>query len=140
MDSRGFARAGASARDRAAGWWALVSLLLLGGSFVALIGESGTVAALLGLAGAIGLGAAILLASSDTRRTRYRPRRMRAADWIVAGISLLAPIAMASISWAGDSSLVWFASPLAWPTLHVLPALALLPLLVPALYPPGELA
>lgn len=138
MDSRGFARAGASPRDRAAGWCGLVSLLLLGGAFVALIGESGTVAAVLGLAGAAGLGVAIVLASSDTRRTRYRPRRMRAADWMAAGVSLLAPIAMASISAVGDASLVWFASPLAWPTLHVLPALALLPLLVPALFPPRE--
>ena len=65
MDSRGFARAGASAQDRAAGWWGLVSLLALGGAFVALIGEAGTVAAVLGLAGAVGLGAAILLASSE---------------------------------------------------------------------------
>ncbi len=135
MDSRGFARAGASPRDRAAGWWGLASLLLLGGSFVALIGEAGTTAAVLGLAGAVGLGAAILLASSDPRRTRYRPRRMRTADWVVAGISVLAPVAMATVSWVGDSSLVWFASPLAWPTLHLLPALALLPLLAPALAP-----
>src|SRR5215510_7389614 len=43
MDSRGFARNGASPRDRAAGWWGVLSLLLLGGSFVALIGEAGTV-------------------------------------------------------------------------------------------------
>ena len=112
-----------------------MSLLALGGSFVALIGEAGTIAAVLGLAGAVGLGAAILLAGSDTRRTRYRPRRMRTADWVVAGITVLAPVAMATVSWAGDSSLVWFASPLAWPTLHLLPALALLPLLAPALVP-----
>jgi len=140
MDSRGFARAGASPRDRIAGWWGLASLLLLGGAFVALVGQAETAAAVFGLVGALGLGAAILLASSDTRRTRYRPRRMRVADWVVAGVAVLAPVAMASVSWAGDSSLVWFASPLAWPTLHVLPALALLPLLVPALLPPPELS
>jgi energy-coupling factor transport system permease protein len=138
MDSRGFARAGASRRDRAAGWWGLVSLLLLGGSFVALIGEAATVAAVLGLAGAAGLGAAIVLASSDTGRTRYRPRRMRRIDWIVAGVVALAPVAMATVSWAGDSTLVWYANPLAWPTLHLLPALALVPLLVPALLPPPD--
>jgi energy-coupling factor transport system permease protein len=138
MDSRGFARAGASPRDRAAGWWGLVSLLLLGGSFVALIGDAGDVAAVLGIAGALGLGAAILLASSDPRRTRYRPRKMRRADWIVAGVALLGPVAMATVSWAGDGSLVWFANPLAWPTLHVLPAVALLPLLVPALVSPPD--
>jgi energy-coupling factor transport system permease protein len=138
MDSRGFARAGASPRDRAAGWWGVISLLLLGGSFVALIGDAGTVAAVLGIAGALGLGAAILLASSDPRRTRYRPRTMRRADWVVAAIALLAPAAMATVSWADDSSLVWFANPLAWPTLHLLPALALLPLLAPALLPAPE--
>src|SRR4029079_18747000 len=60
-----FARAGASAKDRAAGWCGLVSLLLLGASFVALIGESGTVAAVLGLAGAVGLG--------DRKGTRLNP-------------------------------------------------------------------
>jgi energy-coupling factor transport system permease protein len=135
MDSRGFARLGPSPRDRAAGWWGLLSLLLLGGSFVALIGESGTVAAVLGLAGAVGLGAAVVLASSDTRRTRYRPRRMHAPDWIVAAVAALAPVAMATVSWAGDSTLVWYASPLRWPALHVAPALALLPLLAPALWP-----
>jgi energy-coupling factor transport system permease protein len=138
MDARGFARAGASARDRAAGWWGLLSLLLLGGSFVALVGEAGTVAAVLGVAGAAGLGAAILLASSDNRRTRYRPRRMRPFDWAVVVVVLLAPVAMATVSVAGDSTLVWYANPLAWPTMHALPAVALLPLLVPALLPPPE--
>jgi len=33
---------------------------------------------------------------------------------------------------------VWFANPLAWPALHPLPALALLPLLAPALVPARE--
>jgi hypothetical protein len=114
----------------------VASLLALGGAFVALIGRADTAAAFLGLSGAVGLAIAILLASSGTRRTRYRPRRMRASDWLVAGVALLAPIALASVSWVGDHSLVWSASPLAWPTLHVAPALALLPLLVPALLPP----
>jgi energy-coupling factor transport system permease protein len=137
MDARGFARAGASRRDRAAGWWGVASLLMLGGAFVALVGSSDTVAAVLGLAGACGLLAAILLASSGTRRVRYRPRRMRLPDWLVAAAVGLAPIAMASCSLAGDASLVWFANPLAWPALHVLPALALLPLLAPiTLRPP----
>jgi energy-coupling factor transport system permease protein len=135
MDSRGFARAGASARERVAGWWGVASLLLLGGAFVALVGEATTVAAIVGLAGAAGLGVAVVLASSGNRRTRYRPRRMRPADWCVAAVALLAPVAMASVSWVGDSSLVWYANPLAWPRMHVLPAVALLPLLVPALLP-----
>ena len=60
MDARGFARAGAGPRDQIAGWLGVGSLLALGGAFVALVGESRTVAAILGLAGVIGLGAAVL--------------------------------------------------------------------------------
>jgi energy-coupling factor transport system permease protein len=136
MDSRGFARLGASARDRIAGWWGAASLLMLAGAFVALVGQAGTVATTLALAGAVGLGAAVVLASSGNRRVRYRPRRMRRRDWTIGLVALLAPLAMAAVSVVGDSSLVWYASPLSWPALHLLPALALMPLLVPALVPP----
>jgi len=140
MDARGFARAGSTPRDRVAGWCGVTSLLALGGAFVALIGRSDTIAAVLGLAGAAGLGVAILLASSGTGRIRYRPRHMRGVDWVMAGVALLAPVAMASCSLAGDSSLAWYASPLTWPALHALPALALLPLLAPVLVPARETA
>jgi energy-coupling factor transport system permease protein len=133
MDARGFARAGAGPRDHIAGWLGVGSLLSLGGAFVALVGESRTVAAILGLAGVIGLAAAVLLASSGTQRARYRPRRMTAVDWLAALATLAAPVAMAVCSIAGDNSLFWFTSPLRWPTLDVLPALALLPLLVPVM-------
>jgi hypothetical protein len=43
----------------------------------------------------------------------------------------VAPLAMALLSAAGDASLVWTASPLRWPTLHLLPAIALVALLAP---------
>ena len=140
MDSRGFARLGASTRDRVAGWWGAASLLMLAGAFVALVGQAQTVATLLGLAGAAGLCAAIVLASSGSRRIRYRPRHMRRRDWAIGLVTVLAPLAMATVSVVGDSSLVWYASPLAWPALHLLPALALVPLVVPALVPPMEAA
>ena len=48
---------------------------------VALVGEQRTLATTLGIAGAIGLAAAVVLASSGTQRARYRPRRMATADW-----------------------------------------------------------
>jgi hypothetical protein len=73
----------------------------------------------------------VLLASSGTRRARYRPRRMTPLDWLMACTTLLAPAAMALCSVAGDGSLFWYASPLRWPALDVLPVLALLPLLAP---------
>ena len=136
MDARGFARAGANARDKVAGWCGVASLLALGGAFVALVGDQRTVAAIVGGAGAVGLVIAVLLASSSTERIRYRPRRMAAADWVVAVGVLAAPLAMAVCSITGDGSLVWYTSePLRWPTLHVTPALALLPLLAPVLLP-----
>ncbi|MEX1007973.1 MAG: hypothetical protein WD271_09040 [Acidimicrobiia bacterium] len=131
MDARGFARVGAGPRDRVAGWWGVASLLALGGAFVALIGERRTLAAVLGLAGTIGLAAAVVLASSEEQRARYRPRRMSLADWTVAGAVLLAPAGLALLSIVGDSSLFWYASPLRWPALHLVPTLTLLPLLVP---------
>jgi energy-coupling factor transport system permease protein len=137
MDSRGFARAGPAPRDHVAGWCGVASLLALGGSFVALIGERRSLAAVLGLAGVVGLAVAIVLASSGAQRPRYRPRRMTAADWATSAAVLLAPVALAACSIAGDGSLTWAASPLHWPSLHVLPVITLLPLLVPVVVRPG---
>ncbi len=131
MDARGFARAGAGPRDQAAGWCGALSLLALGGAFVALVGEAHTTAVLLGVGGIVGLGVAVVFAASGTRRTRYRPRRMTVVDWAVAGAALLAPAAMAVVAVVGDTSLVWAPSPVAWPALHAAPVLALLPLLAP---------
>jgi energy-coupling factor transport system permease protein len=132
MDARGFARTGAGPRDRVAGWCGVASLLALAGAFVALVGDRRTLAAIVGGAGAVGLVVAVLLASAGTERIRYRPRRMARADWLVAVVVGLAPVALAVCSIAGDGSLRWFGSePLRWPPLHAAPALALLPLLVP---------
>jgi hypothetical protein len=61
---------------------------------------------------------------------------MSVTDWCLAASTLLAPVAMATCSIAGDSSLAWVANPLSWPALHVFPALALLPLLAPVLIRP----
>ncbi|HUF83099.1 MAG TPA: hypothetical protein VMQ81_00760 [Acidimicrobiia bacterium] len=132
MDARGFARAGPSSADRTAGWCGLGSLLALGGGFVALVGGAETVAALLGALGVVTLVGAVTLASRGTRRVRYRPRRVTGADWALVGVSALAPVTIAFLDLAGDSSLRWVAAtPLAWPTFHVLPALAIALLLAP---------
>ena len=56
---------------------------------------------------------------------------MATADWLACVAVLAAPAALAVCSIADDSSLTWFADPLRWPQLHLAPALALLPLLVP---------
>ena len=137
MDARGFARGGASPRDRIAGWFGVASLLALGGAFVALVGQR-----------RYGRGRA-----RPRRRGRPRVRDPPRVVGHPAGAVPTTPHASDRLAggrrrarsrrsrWrscrsAGDSSLVWFANPLAWPTLHVLPALALLPLLVPVLLRP----
>jgi energy-coupling factor transport system permease protein len=135
MDARGFARAGAGPRDHIAGWLGVGSLLGLGAAFVALIGEARVVAGVHGLLGSVGLAVAVLLASSGSPRARYRPRRMTASDWLTALAVLAAPAAVAACSIWGDSSLVWAASPLRWPSLDVVPVIALGPLLVPIVLP-----
>jgi hypothetical protein len=56
---------------------------------------------------------------------------MARADWLIVGAVFVAPAGLAVCSIVGDSSLLWFASPLRWPSLHLVPALTLMPLLVP---------
>ncbi|MET0895514.1 MAG: hypothetical protein ABWY80_06660 [Acidimicrobiia bacterium] len=132
MDARGFARAGAGPRDRIAGWWGLASLLALGGAFVALVGDRRELAAAAGITGAVGLVGAVLLASSSTERIRYRPRRLTRVDWAMCAAVVMAPVALAACTITGDGSLTWFATePVRWPAVHVLPVLALIPLLAP---------
>ncbi len=132
MDSRGFARGGASPRDRVAAWCGLGALLALGGAFVALVGAAEALALGLGMFGVAALVAATVLASAGTRRVRYRPRRMTRADRALIAVSLLAPAALALLDAAGDSTLRWTAAtPLTWPAFHLLPALAIGLLLAP---------
>ncbi len=131
MDSRGFARGTATRRDRSVGLLGVVALLGLGGAFVALVGRSNTLALVLGLGGTSAVVAAVALASSGSARVRYRPHRLTRTDrWTMAGVTG-APVALALCSVIGDSSLVWVASPLVWPALHLFPVLCLAPLLAP---------
>jgi energy-coupling factor transport system permease protein len=136
LDSRGFGYGGATVRERGAGWVGTVSLLALGGGFVALVARENTLAIVLGIAGAVGLFAAVRIAAGGARRVAYRRRRMTPADWWCSGASALAPMALAALSIAGDDTLVWTVSPLRWPSLGLLPLLALGALLAPVLLPP----
>ena len=128
MDARGFARGGADPRDRTAGWCGVASLLALGGAFVALVGRVDTVAA-------------VARAGRRGRARLRHPARLvgHAAGALPARGACAAPTGSVAARRGartdrdgdrcrsiGDSSLVWFANPLAWPALHVLPALALL--------------
>ncbi len=137
LDSRGFARAGASTVEHTAAWVGVASLLALGASFVALVARETTMATMLALAGAVGIAIAVALASRGARRVRYRPRRLTRAD---AGVMLTcasAPLALALLSVADDTTLSWTSDPLHWPDVGALPLLALGLLLAPLARRPG---
>lgn len=131
MDSRGFARGGSTPAERVAAWCGAGGLLALGGAFVALVaGESGVALALM-VGGSAAVVGAMVLASRGSNRVRYRPRRLTRADVVVMAAVSLAPIALAVLSATGDDTLAWVASPLRWPSLSVLPVVALGALCVP---------
>lgn len=132
MDARGFGHQGSTGADRVSGSLLLVALLGLAGAFIALVGRAGGVAAALGMAGAASLLVAVVVASRQSRRVRYRPRRMTPADWAVATLCLAAPAGLSLLALAGDGSLVWTASPLRLPALNVLAVLSLGALVSPA--------
>lgn len=136
MDARGFGHARPTTADRLSGALLLVALLGLAGAFVALVGRAGAVAVGLAAAGVASLGAAVAVTSRHSQRVRYRPRRMRAADWAVIAVSLSAPAGLALLSIAGDQTLVWVASPLRLPAVNVMPVLALVALVAPVLHLP----
>ena len=131
MDSRGFARGGSTPRERGAAWCGAAGLLGLAGAFVALVAGESTVALVLVCAGSAAVVLAMVVASTGSTRVRYRPRRLTRADVVLMAAVCAAPIALTVLSIAGDASLVWVASPLRWPTLHVLPVLALGALVTP---------
>jgi energy-coupling factor transport system permease protein len=132
MDARGFGYGGSTRTDQAAGWCSLGSLLALAGAFVALVGRARPAAIGLGVLGVGLLVLAAVLASGHTRdRRRYRHRRMQSADWCMVTAALGAPLLLGVMGLAGEGSLVWYTSPLHWPTFEPLVTLAFVPLLVP---------
>jgi energy-coupling factor transport system permease protein len=135
MDSRGFAHVPASSSDRAVGWCVLGALLALGGAFAALVGRSTGPALALGIAGAVALVAAVLLASRQTGRARYRPAPMTASDWTVALAALAAPLGLVMLAALADTELRWAAGELRWPGFDPFAGLAVALLALPALVP-----
>jgi hypothetical protein len=61
----------------------------------------------------------------------YRRRRLQGADWFLMAAVALTPLALAVLSSAGNDTLAWYASPVAWPRFDPVVAIALLPLLAP---------
>jgi energy-coupling factor transport system permease protein len=130
MDSRGFARGKVTASSHASAWCGLGSLLAITAAFVALVGRSNAIALAALALGCVLLVLAIVFAGRGAP-PRYRPRPLTRRDWITAGVTLLAPITLVAASIGGDESLVWNAYADDWPTISVVPLVALLALLAP---------
>lgn len=136
MDSRGFARAGGSQRDRLTGWLGLGSMLALGVAFLALVGRASNWALMAGALGAIGLVAAVVSATRSAGTSRYRPRRLTRLDMAVGATVLVAPVVLAVLSSTGHSTLVWWPDPVAFPDFAAAPAAGLAFLAAPLVVSP----
>lgn len=137
MDSRGYGRTGTAT----AGSRRLTGALLLAGLAGLCVGAYGLLDQSLprpvGFAGFLagaGLSAAgLVLGGSRVSRSRYRPDPWKWPEWTVAACGVIAAIVLT----AGDlRTLHMSLYPLQWPSLPVLPTLAILAAAIPALAAP----
>jgi energy-coupling factor transport system permease protein len=147
MDARGFGRT----RGVPAGQRRATAALVLGGLAAATVGgyallDAGTPGwqAAAALAGGAALSV-VGLARAGRRsvRTVYRPDPWRSPEWLTAGLGLAAAavtVTVAGLQGASASGLAPETSPLAWPTLPVLPWLAVLAAALPAVLTPAPVA
>lgn len=133
MDSRGFGRRSGSRQQGAVGWMSLAALLLLVGTFVALVGRALVPAILLGVAGTSLLVAAVVAGSRMQRRSRYRPARFTRLDTMVAATALAVPALLAALEALTQVELGWQAARVSWPSFDPAVAAVLLLLSLPAL-------
>lgn len=131
MDARGFGIRGPARADLEAGWFALGALASFAVGFLALVGRQTTLALIFGAIGVVALGLGVWRGSRSAPRRRYRPRALTRADWLMMATAGLAPLALGLISTIGNSTLAWYANPVAWPRFDPVVALALVPLLAP---------
>ena len=140
MDSRGYGRTAQSTPAQRR----VTAGLLLGGLVGVLLGvyaalDSAVPSWLaLGLAG-VGVVAAVVglrLSGRRAVRTRYRPDPWATPEWLVAGSGIVAALGLAvAVALAGSAQAAGLAPsvvPMAWPSLPLLPALAVAVALLPA--------
>ncbi|WP_380282299.1 CbiQ family ECF transporter T component [Kitasatospora purpeofusca] len=130
MDSRGYGRSGTATRRsrRTTGALMLLGMCGLCAGVYGLL--DGTAPAALGLpaflAGAALCVAGLLLGGRRVRRTTYRPDRWRAAEFGVAGCGVAAAVLLFATVGYDATDLNPSLYPLSWPSLPVVPVLALL--------------
>lgn len=130
MDSRGYGRtASVPRRTRLA-----TSALLLGGLMGIGVGTYGlldsTAPRSLGvpmLLGGLAAGwAGVVLSGRRVVRSRYRPDPWASAEWAVAGVGILVAAVVIVVSAVDPADLYPSLQPLTWPSLPILPALAVI--------------
>ena len=140
MDSRGYGRQGTDTpRTRR-----LTAGLLVGGLLGLCAGAygllDGTAPSLLGLpslaVGAVLCVAGLVLGSRRVTRTTYRPDPWLWPEWVVAGCGVLTAVVFFLTSSYDPLNLTPVVSPLAWPTLPLVPTLAVLLAALPAVVAP----
>ena len=140
MDSRGYGRRGiASHRARL-----MSNALMLTALVAAVIGTFGLVSSGSSMAVSVALlvlglvaGVTALVLAGRTRvRTRYRVDPWRAPEWAVAMSGLFAGTVVALSSWLGVAWLHTPADPPTWPSVPLVPALAILVAALPAFVAP----
>jgi energy-coupling factor transport system permease protein len=143
MDARGYGRridVGKASR-RLAGGATVGGLLLVAVGLYGVI-DSGS---LFGLGLPVLAGAAVLcgiglaLGGRRTARSRYRPDPWRRPEWLVAGSGLIALLAMTMARSLDLPGLTVSFSPLAFPSIPLLPVVGILIALTPAIAAPNHL-
>jgi energy-coupling factor transport system permease protein len=140
MDSRGYGRVGAATRRSRRGTAALLLAGMLGlcaGSYGLL---DATTPRLLGTpalaAGAALCCAGLVLGGRRVQRTAYRPDPWRAPEWTVAGCGVAAAVLLLTTTGYDAAQLNPTLYPPHWPSLPLVPALAILLAAVPAVAAP----
>lgn len=147
MDSRGYGRTGPMAPGlrRTSAALLLVGLLGICAGAYALLdaGTPGGLALPLLATGIASATVGVVLSGRRSIRTRYRPDPWALPEWIVAGTGALAATVAVAVSVLDPVSLVGQTAPPAWPSLPLLPALAVLLAALPGVVtplPPGMMA
>jgi energy-coupling factor transport system permease protein len=139
MDARGFAHQQRGRGDALAAWLGLVSMLSLGGAFVALIGRRSDVAVVAVVLGLVALAGAVVAGSRSTTTSRHRPRRITGLDVVVGVVAMAAPIMLSVVGSVLDLELFWTPYPLRFPPFSLAAVACLALLAVPVLVPPRPL-
>jgi energy-coupling factor transport system permease protein len=143
MDSRGYGRTGPAGRvsRRLTATLMLAGMVGLCAGCYGLVGGSGP--RLLGtpaiLAGALLCSAGLALGGRRVRRSHYRPDPWRAPEWIVAGCGVITAVTFYLTTGYNIAELNPSFSPLRFPALPALPAIAILIAAVPAFAAPPPL-